>query len=45
MYFLINYREYYDNLCYEPELSPCNRDQEMSEIDVDITPETVDDDS
>ncbi|RMX47054.1 hypothetical protein pdam_00025373 [Pocillopora damicornis] len=37
--------EYYDNLCDEPELSPCNRDQEMSEIDVDITPETVDDDS
>lgn len=45
MVFLLNYREYYDNLCDEPELSPCNRDQEMSEIDVDITPETVDDDS
>ena len=45
MFFLLNYREYYDNLCDEPELSPCNRDQEMSEIDVDITPETVDDDS
>lgn len=45
MFFLLNYREYYDNLCDEPELSPCNRDQEMSEIDVDITPETFDDDS
>ena len=28
MFFLLNYREYYDNLCDEPELSPCNRDQE-----------------
>ena len=45
MLFLLNYREYYDNLCDEPELSLCNSDQEMSEIDVDITPETVDDDS
>ncbi|KAK2556178.1 hypothetical protein P5673_021775 [Acropora cervicornis] len=44
MLFLLNYREYYDNLCDEPELS-LNSDQEMSEIDVDITPETVDDDS
>lgn len=30
----------HDNLC-----DLCNRDQEMSEIDVDITPKTVDDDS
>lgn len=45
MLFLLNYREYYDNLCDEPELSLCNSDQEMSEIDFDITPETVDDDS
>ena len=45
MFFLLNYREYYDILCDEPELSPCNRDHEMSEIDVDTTPETVDDDS
>lgn len=45
MLFLLNYREYYDNLCGEPELSLCNSDQEMSEIDADITPETVDDDS
>lgn len=27
------------------KLSLCNRDQEISEIDVDITPETVDDHS
>lgn len=45
MFFSLNYREYYDNLCDEPELSLCNSDQEMSEIDVDITHETVDDDS
>ena len=45
MFFLLNYRECYDNLCDEPELSLGNRDQEMSEIDVDITPETVDDNS
>ena len=32
MLFLLNYREYYDNLCDEPELSLCNSDQEMSEI-------------
>ncbi|KAL9959165.1 hypothetical protein ACROYT_G036259 [Oculina patagonica] len=35
----------YYTLCDEPESSFSNRDQEMSEIDVDITPESVDDDS
>jgi hypothetical protein len=45
MYFLLNFREYSDDFCDVPDLELClrNNDQEILEMEVDITPETDDD--
>ena len=44
MFFLLNYREYYDNLCDEPERVFVTVTKKCLKLML-ITPETVDDDS
>jgi hypothetical protein len=41
MYFLLNFREYSGDCCDVPELCFRNSDQEILEMEVDITPETI----